>query len=55
MASITYSGDFGGASAGSNGRSILVTGESLPSNATIDSISYTLNITASAYSSSKKW
>lgn len=55
MASITYSGDFGGISAGSNGKSILVSGSALPSNATIDSISYTLNITANKYSSSQNW
>lgn len=55
MASITYSGDFGGTSAGTNGKSISVSGTALPSNAVITSISYTLYVTAGGYSSSKKW
>lgn len=55
MASITYSGDFGGTSAGTNGKSISVSGTALPSNAVITSISYTFNITAGGYSRSKKW
>ena len=55
MASITYSGDFDGTTAGSNGKSILVTGSALPSNAVIDSITYSFSLTGNKYSKSYKW
>lgn len=52
---VKYTGDFGGVSAGTDGRSITLTGDALPQNAVIDNIAYVLNITAGGYSSSKKW
>lgn len=52
---IKYSGNFGGVSAGADGRDITLTGDALPENAVIDNIAYVLNITAGGYSSSKKW
>ena len=55
MASITYSGDFGGTTAGSNGKDITVTGTPLPSNAVIDSITYSFSLTGNKYSKSYKW
>ena len=55
MASITYSGDFGGTTAGSNGKSITVTGTALPTNAVITSINYSIRITGNKYSKSYKW
>lgn len=55
MASITYSGDFGGTTAGSNGKDITVTGTPLPSNAVITSINYSIRLTGNKYSKSYKW
>lgn len=57
MASVTYSGSFGGV-AGSNGltsTSTSCTGSPLPSNAVITGVTYTLNISAGGYSSSCIW
>ena len=52
---ITYQGDFGGQGAGTSGLDLTLTGSVLPSNAVIDSIAYAINLTATKYSSSKKW
>lgn len=52
---ITYQGDFGGQGAGTSGLDLTLTGSALPSNAVIDSIAYAINLTATKYSSSKKW
>lgn len=55
MGSITYSGSFGGNSAGADGRDITLSGTAQPSNVEITSISYSLKLTAGGYSSSKLW
>lgn len=55
MASVTYTGSFGGVSAGSNGQSLTLTGNPIPSTATIKKIRYSLRITAGGYSSSYLW
>lgn len=55
MATVTYTGDFGTNSAGSDGLSTTLTGEALPSNARISSITYSINMSAEGYSSSKSW
>ena len=55
MGSITYSGSFGGNSAGADGRSTTLTGSAQPSNVEITSISYSLKMTSGGYSSSKVW
>ena len=55
MPTITYDGDFGGVLAGKNGRSIQVTGEALPSDAFINSIEYTLDMSAQIASSRYEW
>ena len=52
---VKYSGDFGGVTAGTDGKSTTLTGSALPANAVIDNITYSLSITAGGYSSSKKW
>ena len=57
MASVTYSGTFGGKS-GSQGltaEAIRTAGTLIPSHATITNVSYSLKITAGGYSASKKW
>lgn len=51
----TYTGGFGGNSAGANGLSCTLTGDALPSGAEITSISYSIGMSAGGYSSSKKW
>lgn len=53
--SVTYSGTFGGVSAGSNGLDLKLTGSAIPSEKMITSITYTLRISAGAYSTSKDW
>lgn len=56
MASITWSGNFGGNSAGSGGRTTSISASSsLPATAVITSISYSISLTASKYSSRKNW
>lgn len=56
MASITWSGTFGGNSAGSSGKTTTLSASStLPSNATISSVTYRLKLTSGGYSSSKHW
>ena len=56
MASITWSGNFGGNSAGSGGRTTTISASSaLPSNAIVTSVTYSISLTASKYSSSKSW
>lgn len=54
MASVTYSGSFGGYP-GSEGITTTLTGSAIPSGATITSISYSLRISANKYSSSEYW
>ena len=60
MASITYRGTFcndqgNPQTAGANGRSAYVSGDSIPDGAIINNITYTLDISADGYSSSKQW
>ena len=56
MASITWSGNFGGNSAGSGGQTTSISASSsLPATAVITSISYSISLTASKYSSRKNW
>lgn len=56
MASVQYAGTFGGKS-GSNGLTAtgVIVGSPLPDGAVITSVTYSLRITAGAYSSSKSW
>ena len=55
MPSVVYSGSFGAVSAGNDGRSIAVSGTPIPAGATITGITYTLDVSADAYSSSNEW
>lgn len=56
MASITWSGTYGGSSAGSSGKTITLTSSAaLPAGATITSVTYSLNLSAGKYSSQYKW
>lgn len=55
MPTIVYTGSYGGQTAGVNGRSTTLYGDSLPSGAYINSIKYKIEISADNYSSSKKW
>ena len=49
--SVTYRGTYGGYGAGTAGRDIELSGEAIPSEKLITSITYTLDMSASAYSS----
>ena len=53
--SVTYRGTYGGYGAGTAGRDIELSGEAIPSEKLITSITYTLDMSASAYSSSQNW
>lgn len=56
MASITWSGNYGGVSAGTSGLTTTITASSaLPSNAVVTSVKYSISLTATRYSSSKQW
>ena len=55
MPSVVYSGTFGSVQAGGDGKSIAVSGTPIPAGATITGITYTLDISADAYSSSNEW
>lgn len=50
-----YTGGFGGNSAGTSGLSCTLTGDALPSDAEITSITYSIVMSAGGFSSSKKW
>ena len=53
--SVTYRGTYGGYGAGTAGRDIELSGEAIPSEKLITSITYMLDMSASAYSSSQNW
>lgn len=55
MPSVTYSGNFGGVGGYGGITTTLTASYGVPSGAVITGISYSLKITASAYSSSKDW
>lgn len=55
MASVTWSGTYGGETCGTGDRTCTVSGTSIPSTATINSVSVTLKMSAEGYSSSKLW
>lgn len=53
--STTYRGTYGGTGAGANGRDIELSGDAIPSEKLITSITYTLAMSASYASSSQNW
>ena len=55
MATITYYGSFERNTAGASGLSARVSGQALPTYATLRSIRFTLDISAAGYASTKNW
>lgn len=55
MATAYWSGGYGGVTCGTGDRTCTVSGTSIPSTATINSVSVALNLSAGGYSSSKNW
>ena len=56
MASITWSGNYGGVSAGSGGQTTTISSSAaLPANAIVTSITYSISLTATRYSSRNDW